>query len=398
MIEKVIFCILAFAMFIIIFGKVIKKRDSIYIYILSLDFVGIVIRFVSLSSDISSVFWLLSYIFSIVLPFLIILLESKKVFLPEMFTVLCAKMYLKLHKNDLARKKLIKYIDKHYDSYYAHKLLAQIYEKEGKYDNAIDEYVIAVDINSKDYDSYYQIAYLLNKTEKIEESKNMLMNLLSKKPEYYKASELLGSILYDQEQFKEAVNIYLQALKYNPARYELYYGLGMAYTRLNDFQTAKEYYEKAAKINSMLYHAKVNIAQIMLIEGELEEAENRFIECLEDKDSEPDAYFYLAIISMLKGEIDRAVGYVNIAIELDRRMYKRVCKQEIFLPIMDQIRTEQTRNHRYHLTYQELKTRKYLDDTFSLINKIKDNGKFVNKDDDRMIKGKDAIDLNQREY
>ena len=65
---------------------------------------------------------------------------------------------------------------------------------------------------------------------------------------------------------------------------------------------------------------------------------------------------------------------------------------------MDQIRTEQTRNHRYHLTYQELKTRKHLDDTFSLINKIKDNGKFVNKDDDRMIKGKDAIDLNQREY
>ena len=136
----------------------------------------------------------------------------------------------------------------------------------------------------------------------------------------------------------------------------------------------------------------------MLIEGELEEAENRFIECLEDKDSEPDAYFYLAIISMLKGEIDRAVGYVNIAIELDRRMYKRVCNQEIFLPIMDQIRTEQTRNHRYHLTYQELKTRKHLDDTFSLINKIKDNGKFINKDDDKIVNGKDDIDLNQREY
>ena len=59
MIEKVIFCILALAMFIIIFGKVIKKRDSIYIYILSLDFIGIVIRFVSLSNNINSTFLLL---------------------------------------------------------------------------------------------------------------------------------------------------------------------------------------------------------------------------------------------------------------------------------------------------------------------------------------------------
>ena len=143
----------------------------------------------------------------------------------------------------------------------------------------------------------------------------------------------------------------------------------------------------------MLFHAKVNIAQIILIAGEIEEAEEKFIECLDDKDSEPDAYFYLAIIAMLKGEVDRAVSYVNIAIELDRRMYKRVCKQGIFAPIMDQVRKNKTRNHRYHLTNQEFKTRKYLDETISLINSMKSDGKSRASKSDGKI-----IEINERDY
>lgn len=398
MLEKVTFFIFALIMFVVTFLKVIRKKDSIYIYVLGLNFLGIVVRFVELSNNLAFNFTVvaLCYLLSIVIPFIIFILEFRNIYIQEQYIVAKAKLYYKLGKNEAARKLLIKYIEKHADSYFSHRLLANIYEKEEKYEAAIDEYVIVVDINKKDYDSYYEIAFLLNKTEKNDEAKKMLQNLLQKKPEYYQASELLGTILYDQELFKEAATVYLQALKYNPDKYELYYGLGMAYTRLNDFQTAKEYYEKAAKINSMLFHARVNIAQIMLIAGELDEAEERFIECLEDKDSEPDAYFYLAIIAMLKGEIDRAVSYVNIAIELDKRMYKRVCKQGIFLPIMDQIRPSKNAHHRYHITYQELKTRKHLDDTISLINSLKSEGKRLsNKGDSKII---DAKDIEQREF
>ena len=377
MIEKIIFYILAFAIFIIVFGKLIKRNDTTYVYLLFLEFLGIAIRFIDVINNINfnAAIVVVIYIISIIIPLIVVLLERKNIFLSEAVCIFKANIFLKLGKNDFARKKLINLIGKHPNSYYAHRLLAQIYEKEGKLENAIDEYVRSVELNTKDYDSYYQIALLLNKTEKQAESENMLRDLLSKKPEYYKASELLGTILYDQEKFKEAVNVYTDALKYNPARYELYYGLGMAYTRLNDFQTAKEYYEKAATINSVLYHAKTNIAQIALIMGELEEAESRFTECLQDKDSEPEAYYYLAIISLIKGEQDRAVGYINISIELDKKMYKKVCKNDIFLPIMDQIRNVEERNHIYHLTYQELKTKKHLEDTFVLVQKLKNNEK-----------------------
>lgn len=291
----------------------------------------------------------------------------------------------KSSNNDIARKHLIKFIAKFPNSYYAHKLLAQIYESEGKDEEAIDEYVRAVEINTKDYDSYYQISFLLNKNGKIDESEEMLRSLLSKKPDYYKASVLLGGILYNKEQFKQSVNVYLEALKYNPEIYELYYGLGMSYTRLNDFQTAMEYYKRAAIINSMLYHARFNIAQINLITGELEKAENKFIECLQNKDTEPEAYYYLAIISLLKGEKERAVAYVNMAIELDSKIYNKVINQELFAPIMQEVRKVENRKHRYKLTYQELLTKKHLEDTFYLIEKMKVNNT-IEKSDSKSIK------------
>lgn len=395
--EKVMFFLFAFVMFAALLSKLLKKKDSFYIYLLVLNILGIVIRFILYSNGEEANIGLLAvtYGISIVLPLIIVILEYRGIVLPEIFSITKARIYLKLGKNDLARKMLIKFIEKHPNSYYSHKLLAQIYEMDGNTEAAIDEYVLAVDLNKKDYDSYYEIAVLLNKIEKNDEAKRMLQEILDKKPEYYKASDLLGSILYDQEEFREAANVYLQALNYNPNVYELYYGLGMVYTRLNDFQTAREYYEKAAEINSLLFHAKVNIAQIMLLQGEIEEAEEQFLECMEDKDTEPDAYFYLAIIYMLKGDKDRAVGYANIAIELDKKMYKRVCKQDIFAPVMNQIRKEQRRDHKSKLTKQEFKTRKHLEEMFALISKMTSNGKKIDKSDSRAKKIKDIA---QREF
>lgn len=387
MIEKVMFCILTLILFIILFFKFIKRRDNVYLYVLACDLITFIIKFICIQNKISVSILLncIIYGFSIVIPLIIILLEHKNIYLSESICIGLSYISFNSGKNSNARKRLVKYVTKFPNSYYAHRLLAKIYESEGKDEEAIDEYVRAVELNKKDYDSYYEISFLLNKIGKIDESEEMLKNLLGKKPDYFKASILLGNILYDKEQFKKAVNVYLDALKYNPEIYELYYGLGMSYTRLNDFQIALEYYRRAAVINSMLYHARFNIAQINLITGELEKAENNFIDCLQNKDTEPEAYYYLAIISLLKGEKERAVAYVNMAIELDSKIYNKVAKQEIFMPIIKEIRKTENKKRRYKYTYRELLTKKHLEDTFYLIEKMKANNT-IEKSDNKAIK------------
>ena len=64
------------------------------------------------------------------------------------------------------------------------------------------------------------------------------------------------------------------------------------------------------------------------------EAEKFFMECLEKEDIEAGSYYYLAQINMLKGEKQKAINYLNVAIELDSSIYKEIETQSIFLPII----------------------------------------------------------------
>ena len=95
MIEKIIFNLLAFAIFIIVFGRFIKKNDTSYVYILGLEFIGIVINFIELLANIHLNLFLriLIYILSIIIPGIILLIEyKKKIDFPEILNIILAKI------------------------------------------------------------------------------------------------------------------------------------------------------------------------------------------------------------------------------------------------------------------------------------------------------------------
>ena len=69
MVEKIIFSILSIAIFMLTFFKLIKKNDTSYIYILLLEFIGIVIYFMELFFTFILPIWLkiIVYLFAIIL-------------------------------------------------------------------------------------------------------------------------------------------------------------------------------------------------------------------------------------------------------------------------------------------------------------------------------------------
>ena len=339
-IEQLIFTVIALAIFVYMFFKMIKNNDTSYIIVLILEAVGIAINFVEVLFDVklNIVFLFLKYIFSIILPIVIIIMEHKGFLLIEFTNVFMAKFFIMIENDKKAKQYLINLVTKVPDSYKGHKLLAEVYEKEGGMRKAIDEYVQAIDINKKDYDSYYKVAGLLNNLDKKDEAIEMLFTLINKKPEMLEATQLLGDILIEKEMYKEAVNVYQEALKHNPTSYELNYNLGIAYTMLNDFQNAKICYEKAAEINALLYNAKYSLAEIALIYKDLEEAERRFIEAIEEDELSADAYFELAKINLIKGEKETAIQYITTAIDINpKKIVEKVKKDPIFIPIMGKI-------------------------------------------------------------
>lgn len=221
MIEKIIFNLLAFAIFIIIFGKFIRKNDTSYVYILGLEFLGIVINFIELifNIKINLFFKILMYLLSVIIPIAILIIEyKKKIDFPELLYIALAKIALSSGNTEQAKEYLFKIINKYPESYIGHKILGETYEKEEKYSLAADEYIRATEINNKDIRLNYTIAKLLNKDKKSEDAIIILQDILKKKPEYYDATNLLGEILYSNERYKEAINVYMNALRYNPRK------------------------------------------------------------------------------------------------------------------------------------------------------------------------------------
>jgi len=377
MLERIIFNILAFSLFVIIFFIMIRKNDTNYVAILVLEALGIAISFIELlvGEYFGLFIRLLTYTISVVLPLAIIIMEKYNFEFSESIYILGAKVCMFFNNSKTAKTLLLKATELNIESEKAHRFLAEIYEKEGGMRKAIDEYVKAIDINKQDYDSYYRIAFLLEKLGKKDESIEMLNNLIKKKPDYYEASELLGKLLCDQENFKEAINVYMNALKYNPNSYEIYYNLGIAYTRLNDFGNAKICYEKAAEINSMLYNGYYNLGLISMLYDDLDEAERFFHQAVEGKDVEADSYYNLSRIYAIKGEKEKAINYLSLAVELKAELSKRAMADPVFIPIQRFI--PQNLNiqeiEEIHMDEKELKAKEHLEQTYQIAGKISRN-------------------------
>ena len=368
-VEQLIFTVISFAIFVYMFLKMIRNNDTSYVTILVLEAVGIALNFVEVLFDVklNIVFIILKYVFAILLPIAIIILEKRNVRLFEGIGLLKVKLLIMFGNTKKAKQILLGILEKNPNSYKAHLYLAKLYEQEGGMRRAIDEYVHAIDLNKQDYESYYKVADLLNQLNKKDEAAQMLSNLLNKKPDNLEASELLGKILIEKEMYKEAANVYQDALKYSPLSYEINYNLGMVYTMLNDFQNAKICYEKAANINSLAYNSKYSLAEIALIYKDLEEAEKKFQEVLEDEELSADAYYELSKIYLMKGNKDIAIKYANTAIDVDsKKIVEKIKKDPIFIPIFAKLsipfNLEEKENETKNLSEIEIKSKEHLEE------------------------------------
>lgn len=373
-IERIIFNLLAFTLFILMFAKMISKNDTNYIAIIALQALGIAISF--FETVLGQSLWIglkiLTYALSIILPAVIIYFDFKKVNLVEQTYAILGKILFHLGYRKTAKKILVNIVTKYPESYKGHKYLAELYEREGGMRRSIDEYVKAIDIRKNDYDSYYKIAELLNGLSQKEEAVTMLNNLLRKKPDFYKASNLLGELLIENQKYKEATNVYLDALKYRPADYEMYYNLGITYTMLNDFQNAESAYKRAAQINHLKYNTSYTLGQIALICDEIEKAEKYFTEALYGEEVEPLAYFELSKICLKKGEKERAIAFLNKALELEPELEEKMKDEEIFIPIKAYIVKNENieKIERKKLKEKEKKVQKHLEETLQKVQKL----------------------------
>ena len=304
---------------------------------------------------------------SFLLPIVFATLERKNTHLVEL-KLIYSKSYI-------GKKKILDVVKKYPNSYIGHKKLAEFYYKNAEKEKAEDEYIKLIELKPEECENFYKLAKVFKENDKSEEAIQTLQNLLKIKPDYTKGSLLLGNILYDNEKFKEAIIVYNDALKYNPKEYLIYYQMGMTYTRINDFNDAKECYKRAATINSLQDISNLSVGQIYLIFEDYEQAEEYFYKTLNCDDDLiiANSYFYLAKIRLIQQNNTQAIQYANLAIEFNPDIIRRMENDDVFIPILKDLKKSETKQITTKLNEKDIKTMEHLGKTFNLVERLTNN-------------------------
>lgn len=383
MLLTIVIAILGLAFFTITFLKMIKTNSTSYIYLLIIEFIGILVNFILLFSgkSASGIGNAIVLLISAIIPFIIFKLEKKGIEFDEIINTMRISLNKKQNK-----EQLLKIIEKNPRSYSAHLKLAEYYEKNEEFNKAQDEYIKVIQIKENDYKAYCKLAKLFYEDKKEQEAIETLQMLLKVKPDYYEGSMMLGNILYETEKYKEALLVYNDILKYKPSEFDIYYHLGMTYTRLNDFTSAKECYKKAATINSLKDISNLTLGEIDLIFKEYEEAEKYFYESINSEDAKisSNAYFYLAKIRLIQNNQEQAIQYSNLAIELYPKIVKKMENDDLFLTILAKINIKNDKKVETKINEKEEDIIDYLGHTFTVVETLTNNtpGITINKEKD----------------
>ena len=383
MLEKIIFSVISFVIFAYVFiFKLIKKNDTTYLVILIGQAIGILLNFIQILFSIldGAGIKIICYILCIIIPVIILVLETRGFNFSELLYVFISKILISLGNRKKSKEMLIKLVVKYDKSYKGHKMLAEIYEEEGGMRKAIDEYIKVLDIKGNDYKSYFRISELLNNLDKKDEAIEMLSILLNKKPELYEPCKMLGDLLLDKKKFKEAINVYIRGIKYNPDKADLYYNIGIAYARTNEFSLSKECFLKAVEIDSNLYNAYYRLGQISLLYRDIDLAEKYFLQAIYEE-TEGKAYYQLSKVYMMKNNKTKASIFINRAIEIDTKYYETTKNEPIFLPIKDLIEKPDLNNNQSPAveSKKEKDISDYLDDTYNLTRILNEKNSNKNK-------------------
>lgn len=369
MIIKILVTLVSFLLFIYtFFFKLIKKNDTNYIIFLVIQAIGIFINFIQIIFNVlNNSFWnVIVWLFSIIIPVLIIVLEYKNINVSEMMQIFMAKMYMFFNNDKKAKDTLINITEKYPESYFAHKYLANIYEKEGGMRKAIEEYVKTLEIKRDDYKSYYRISLLLKDLGRNKQAILMLNNLLKVKPDHYEASLMLGELLIEKEDYKKAISVINKALRYNENKEEIIYNLGIAYARTNEFDLAKGCFEKVVSINNLNYNAYYRLGQIALLYRDFDMAENYFSNSAYNE-KEAKSYYELTKINIMKNNKEQAAIMLKKAIETDSKFYAIAKEEPMLFSIKQYIKKPKEEKS---IDFQESKKEKmiedYLNDTYNL--------------------------------
>lgn len=139
----------------------------------------------------------------------------------------------------------------------------------------------------------------------------------------------LGDVLAYQQKEQEAIDAYLQALQYEPEDFDTLYNLGTLYANLRENEKAIQYLERAQKVNPSNGGVYYNLALIADREGDLDQAQARYLEAVGHGVDRYEAHLRLAFLFARQKEKAKALEHLERALLKNSEMTLQLIDKEL---------------------------------------------------------------------
>jgi len=193
--------------------------------------------------------------------------------------------------------------------------IAQAYWADGDRQRGRRHFLAELRRNPGQIDVILDFGLLLLEVGDIESAKEKFNRILELKPDFAPALFYLGEIAFDNADYEQAVQLFNQALqeddtltgpRYRLAQYALIRGVR---------QEARNYLVSEVKLAPEDADTWVSMGSMFLTIGDLDYATHCLIRAVDIDCANADAYYYLGLVSAIKGQFKDAVEFFDHILE-----------------------------------------------------------------------------------
>lgn len=189
--------------------------------------------------------------------------------------------------------------------------------KKKNFPSAIHYFEEAVTIDSCYAPALNNMATVYYEQGRLDQALHLYERAINCDPSFYQARLNLSNTLYDLKQYYRGVDVLTKQLEQTPDSSDIRFALGLHLTKLREYDSAINSFETVRSAEAGNAEVLVNLGTLHYYKENYPETRDLLQKAIAIDPEEPEAYNTLALVAAAEKEYEKALSYIDQALEID---------------------------------------------------------------------------------